>query len=776
MRQPFTAKPFLAAALAAVMALNITAFAAPEGQTAPSAAVPAATEAIQQGYRVQVLDGQLQFIKNGQVVRTVDLKSASLLLTKSKDGGVAIQVVDSTGKARKFTLGAQSQVEIGGQLDSVTLSPTLPASSAVSIAKEAKVRSLTVRSAGRVDLAGEVTSLEVTNAAAQVTVTNTASVAQISSVSGSAVKGVSASQVKVTAGQGSSSSASRQDPEEEDSRRPSSGGSSSNSGSNSGSRPQQQNAILRVETQGSSLVRVTMKQQVKLSKEDFSILCTGGGKDMTILSVSTQDDRVYELRTAQYFDNTYNLQVTLPDGRRVDKDFEVKIMAVEITSQEMTRKDAGTAEFFYLADEDGAFYYLLQEKSLLRGLWNKPQEPTVEELLAQGTMVPMAFRENTVSITGLKADTAYTMYYLAKDSLGRVTPIHYADIDAKPQQDTGSQGAITIQKLEAKANNSTEFIEVHNYFVVTLSQATQQPLTGSSFTLRCARGDIPLEPQVKTDDNRVYTVDVKAGHMLRDARFTMTVTFPDGTTASASTTADSSAPILTGIGLDWRYDVESEITSNSAIQLQLSANEPGYLYYVVLPDEDSFHDSSPKDPQRIIKHPDVVKLELQRGSSVLSLPYYPKGGEEYLCFVAEDEMGNTQNYFWYEKLPAYNPPQQPGEGGGEGGDGGETPGEPEKPKGSMEFIKTETVNAMGGDKTKISFRFDPIPVSFSRDYVTIKAKKGTVYQGYRGIPMSEFPDGSGEASVTVSEVLAPDTYTLTYNDGDLDLSFQFTIE
>ena len=109
----------------------------------------------------------------------------------------------------------------------------------------------------------------------------------------------------------------------------SSGSSSSNN--NRPSKPNRPSApdkleIERVESVKNGLVRVTLNRatDTALRQDQFSIICTGGGSDMTIVNVKTTDNRVYDLSTAYYNDNTYQLGILLDDQTLLTYDFVSK--------------------------------------------------------------------------------------------------------------------------------------------------------------------------------------------------------------------------------------------------------------------------------------------------------------------------------------------------------------------------------------------------------------------------------------------------------------------
>ena len=151
-------------------------------------------------------------------------------------------------------------------------------------------------------------------------------------------------------------------------------------------------------------VKVTLNRATSrpLQKSAFAILCNGSGKDMTILEVSTQDNRVYDLRTTSYDDNTYFLSIQLPDGSTINKTFTTSLLGPEITSVEVTRVSGTTAELGFASDTAGSLYYLVQKKSNARAaLWTGSEEPTIAQIKQQGERVSMQRAINEVTIEQL---------------------------------------------------------------------------------------------------------------------------------------------------------------------------------------------------------------------------------------------------------------------------------------------------------------------------------------------------------------------------------------
>lgn len=119
--------------LASLLLLQLSLFALADSSKSAAAA---------QQYSLQVIDNVMQFVKNDKVVRSVSLQNPTINLGKSKQGGIRVSVKDSTGKSRSFTLGSQTALTVSGELQSLQLNKSLPASASVSLEKGAKVESL----------------------------------------------------------------------------------------------------------------------------------------------------------------------------------------------------------------------------------------------------------------------------------------------------------------------------------------------------------------------------------------------------------------------------------------------------------------------------------------------------------------------------------------------------------------------------------------------------------------------------------------------------------
>lgn len=425
-------------------------------------------------------------IVRGGGIHTVKLKNSNIGNVSIEKKASAVRVLTENSTVTKTNVTTPSILE--GNFNAVTISSptdvtvrgnveTMEVSAKANLQTEdtATVKNVNITANGantivkgtgkveNVQIAGENVSIETANT--NVTVAQTVTQAK---VNGQTVKGGTQTKTSSSAGNSGNKTSSSSG---SSGSRPSSSGSGNNrpsgGGSSSGSTTQKKITIKNVESVSNSLVRVTLSDATKqpLKQSDFSIICTGGGSNMTILNVRTTDNKVYDITTTYYKDNTYNLQVTI-DGKYVDKDFVVKYDCAELTSTETKRTSETAAEFYYISDAPGTLYYGLVkntpvlaayeneagEKVSARSVLPDGTQPSAEQLISSGTTSNMSLGLNKVNITGLEKDTAYTLYYVAVDVDDRITPVKQiaisAEAPAKPKPPTKPSNPSEAENLK----------------------------------------------------------------------------------------------------------------------------------------------------------------------------------------------------------------------------------------------------------------------------------------------------------------------------------------
>lgn len=645
--------------LASLLLLQLSLFALADSSKSAAAA---------QQYSLQVIDNVMQFVKNDKVVRSVSLQNSTINLGKSKQGGIRVSVKDSTGKSRSFTLGSQTALTVSGELQSLQLSKSLPASASVSLEKGAKVESLKVNAACKVQLQGKVSQLKVTNANAKVTAEKSASIGAVSTVSANALSGIS--QAKITVSTAGSLSAGRDqmnddsryednrydrdDDEDDDDRYEDEEQEEELPQEKPEDKPSvpdsQRYRITSIQSKPAEvLFSLNLPTEQPLTKENIKILCNGSGKDMTIVNVYTKDNQNYTVTTAYYADNEYFLSIQLADGSMINKTFTTSLLAPQLEKPFVEWSGENSVEITYVSDAAGSLYYLVQPVAAqTRNLWEEQEEPTVDQLKAKGTQLEMKVQSNRFTIDELDAGTAYTLYYLAVDNFDRTSQIYTASIPAKTEQPEKSE--ITIVDMVINSNINIDEVSVHHSFDITLSEAPQEELTLDQFSVTCPQeSDIELGKLTKRSDTE-YRVEVAPNRILKDNNtYTLTITFADGSTASKKAFLDYSAPEINSVKLNR--------TSETTAEVSFSSDTDGILYWKVLNQKEIPQDTSPKEPEVIINGGNQVDI-IGQTTNVLELENLTDE-TQYFCFVSEDEYGNRMNFYDYEKIPTYVAPEPP---------------------------------------------------------------------------------------------------------------------
>ena len=645
--------------LASLLLLQLSLFALADSSKSAAAA---------QQYSLQVIDNVMQFVKNDKVVRSVSLQNPTINLGKSKQGGIRVSVKDSTGKSRSFTLGSQTALTVSGELQSLQLSKSLPASASVSLEKGAKVESLKVNAACKVQLQGKVSQLKVTNANAKVTAEKSASIGSVSTVSANALSGIS--QAKITVSTAGSLSAGRDqmnddsryeddrydrdDDEDDDDRYEDEEQEEELPQEKPEDKPSvpdsQRYRITSIQSKPAEvLFSLNLPTEQPLTKENIKILCNGSGKDMTIVNVYTKDNQNYTVTTAYYADNEYFLSIQLADGSMINKTFTTSLLAPQLEKPFVEWSGENSVEITYVSDAAGSLYYLVQPVAAqTRNLWEEQEEPTADQLKAKGTQLEMKVQSNRFTIDELDAGTAYTLYYLAVDNFDRTSQIYTASIPAKTEQPEKSE--ITIVDMVINSNINIDEVSVHHSFDITLSEAPQEELTLDQFSVTCPQeSDIKLGKLTKRSDTE-YRVEVAPYTILKDNNtYTLTITFADGSTASKKAFLDYSAPEISSVKLNR--------TSETTAEVSFSSDTDGILYWKVLDKSEIPQDTSPKEPEVIINGGNRVDI-IGQTTNVLELENLTDE-TQYFCFVSEDEYGNRMEFYDYEKIPTYVAPEPP---------------------------------------------------------------------------------------------------------------------
>ena len=402
-------------------------------------------------------------------------------------------------------------------------------------------------------------------------------------------------------------------------------------------------------TYSSGTVKIVLSEATKtpLEKEDFYIHCTGAGKNMTILDVTTTDNKVYTLTTTYYNDNTYNVQVTI-DGKMIEKHFTVRSDCAELKDAKTKRISDTTAEFQYLSDSSGTLYYTVVAKETVLAAYvdentavlaESSSEPTEEDLIESGTAVDMAGTLNKVTIEGLKANTAYTIYFVGKDKQDRVTPVKQVDISAEALP-PAIEGQYKIENIKVNYNEKAGLWEEKYWFTVTFDQPLKEELALENFTLTCPQqAGLHLGRAAKVDDT-TYDVYMKANYIPNDGNtLTMHVTFADGTEVTEDFRFDTRLPDVSP-----NLDVTIERVDDTHVNISINnhGNREGYIYYKLYPNDayDFTNNTESKSADDVYAHGTKERL----GTGLNVFENVAAIEDQRFCFALENEEGVHQAY------------------------------------------------------------------------------------------------------------------------------------
>ncbi len=399
--------------------------------------------------------------------------------------------------------------------------------------------------------------------------------------------------------------------------------------------------IQSVEVTGTGRIRVILSRETErpLTLEAFSIICNSGGSDMTILSVSTNDNRVYDLTTTYYRDQDYDIQITLPDGSTISKVFTYRTDCPQISGIGAVRTSAGEAGITYNSDAPGYFYYMLRENASGPARAAGESVPTESELIGNGVRTEMRQHENSFTVSGLAGGVSYTMYYMAVDTEDRATLVNSLSIASEVHEET----ATTIKRAEAFAEEQWNGEFLYG-FEIELETATAESLTLDQFDISCPQNETTLG-EVRTSDNRIYRVYMQRGSIPKgNNTYTILITLKDGTQLKGSCYLDLQAPRVDARNIEWVDEDTIKVTVNS--------DEAGSLYYAIQDQVDGEGTIAPKDPAQI--YAQGTKVSIGYGLNYITVKGAKAG--QWFCYASEDERNNRESFYSYKQIPEYTAP------------------------------------------------------------------------------------------------------------------------
>ncbi len=406
--------------------------------------------------------------------------------------------------------------------------------------------------------------------------------------------------------------------------------------------PEKQGFEIRsVEVTGSGRIRVTLNQSTEqaLGLEAFSILCNSGGSDMTILSVSTSDNRVYDLSTTYYRDQEYDIQITLADGTAISKVFVYRTDCAQITGVNAVRTSGGEARITYNSDEPGYFYYLLRENGQISAYAASQEdsgEVTESEIIGNGVKTQMKQHENRFTVSGLVEGMSYIMYYVAVNTEGKATLVKSLSIDGGIYEENA--GAIKGAEAFAEKLENGEFLYG---FEIELETATAESLTLDQFNISCPQNETTLG-EVRTSDNRIYRVYMQRGSIPKgNNTYTILISLKDGTQLKGTCYLDLQAPRVDARSIEW--------TDTGTIRVTVNSDEAGTLYYGIQDEVEGEGTITAKDPTQI--YANGARESIGYGLNYITVTGIKEG--QWFCYASEDAKGNREDFYSYKQIPEY---------------------------------------------------------------------------------------------------------------------------
>ncbi|MDE6925293.1 MAG: hypothetical protein K2P59_08560 [Acetatifactor sp.] len=403
--------------------------------------------------------------------------------------------------------------------------------------------------------------------------------------------------------------------------------------------------IRSVEVTGSGRIRVTLNRKTErpLALEAFSIICNSGGSDMTILSVSTDDHRVYDLTTAYYRDQEYDIQITLADGTAISKVFAYRTDCAQIAEVSAVRTSADEARITYISSEPGSFYYMLRENGQISARSASAEGAdgfTESEIISNGVKTEMKQHENAFTVTGLTEGMPYTMYYVAVNTEGKATLVRSLSIGGEVNEE--SAAAIKGARAFAEKQGNGEYLYG---FEIELETATSESLTLEQFDISCPLNETTLG-EVRTSDNRIYRVYMQRGSIPKgNNTYTILISLKDGTQLKGMCYLDLQAPRVDARSIEWK--------EADTIQVIVNSDEAGTLYYAIQDEVEGEGTTAAKDPARI--YANGTQIAIGYGLNYITVRGVKEG--QWFCFASEDAQGNREDFYSYKQIPEYTDPE-----------------------------------------------------------------------------------------------------------------------
>lgn len=408
------------------------------------------------------------------------------------------------------------------------------------------------------------------------------------------------------------------------------------------------NSIVSVEVRGMSRMIVTLEKATTqpLAVEDMRIICHGG-KEMTLLSAKTEDNRVYEVSTSVFAkDDTYTFSMEIAPGKIISKYFSYKVDCPTVSDATVLRSEATRAEFdLFDVDEGGYVYvYLPGHTQVSRAAEEIPSVDTVKK----GYRKEIKTGFNKVLISGLEEGLSYSLYYVMEAHDGRTSDVlGPITVSGNVQEDPNISSEYQIVSVGEKPKNT---------ITVELNKAPAEELTLDNFSFICPTGSSITTDKAQlfvSEDRKVYTIVIPENYGHKDNQYIAKVTFSDGTVAKKSFVVEYNPPRIT--------EQKVERISETSFRYSFVSDESGTLYYGTYNFNGSYNweNNTPTGDQLVGGEIASSQIQMHSGYNQVEISY--NGTDKDYFALPVDVYGNYAGYTEHDKIPAYVPqvPEEP---------------------------------------------------------------------------------------------------------------------
>ena len=408
------------------------------------------------------------------------------------------------------------------------------------------------------------------------------------------------------------------------------------------------NSIVSVEVRGMSRMIVTLEKATTqpLAVEDMRIICHGG-KEMTLLSAKTEDNRVYEVSTSVFAkDDTYTFSMEIAPGKIISKYFSYKVDCPTVSDATVLRSEATRAEFdLFDVDEGGYVYvYLPGHTQVSRAAEEIPSVDTVKK----GYRKEIKTGFNKVLISGLEEGISYSLYYVMEAHDGRTSDVlGPITVSGNVQEDPNISSEYQIVSVGEKPKNT---------ITVELNKAPAEELTLDNFSFICPTGSPITTDKAQlfvSEDRKVYTIVIPENYGHKDNQYIAKVTFSDGTVAKKSFVVEYNPPRIT--------EQKVERISETSFRYSFVSDESGTLYYGTYNFNGSYNweNNTPTGDQLVGGEIASSQIQMHSGYNQVEISY--NGTDKDYFALPVDVYGNYAGYTEHDRIPAYVPqvPEEP---------------------------------------------------------------------------------------------------------------------